>query len=570
MRLRWYGFVFLGIALIVFGNSLGNTFIWDDEEQIVANQAVHSLAHIGSFFRGSTFNSGGTSELGGLYYKPMLSVVYALLYTLFGPRPFFFHLFQICLHVANTFLLFILFQYLFKDKNEFGVSFWVALLFLIHPINVESVVYIASMQEVLYMFFGLLGLWLVVLRPPSAKTTIGVGAAFLSSLLAKETGMLWIIFAALFIWFYRRKWIVLFAETIFVDFLVYSLLRFGVAQVFFRSHGLAPISQMTVFDRLLSIPKIISFYITTYFYPNKLLIAQHWVVTRLSWEDFYRPLLFTATIGISLMLMTLYIICVQKNYIKKWVLFLFIFVTGLGLHIQLVPLDMTVADRWFYFPQIGLLGMLAVIGQLWLKRVKSPKLYRRVGIFILCIVSGLLGIRTIIRNADWHNGLKLYQHDEQYVHSFDLENNLGVELYRKGDYETAAKHFTISTQLSPQWWTNWNNLGVVEENRGNIAEALQDYQKAIDFGHYYLAYMNKARVLSARDPQLAVTFLQDSLRYLPENIDLWYYYSIALSQTDQHELAVQIAQRLYNNFPTNKTSELLLYIRNRQTEFYKK
>lgn len=108
------------LLLIAFGfllyfNSLFNGFVWDDEELIVNNSQVHSLANLPAFLSGSTFNPGGASQLSGLYYKPLMTISFSALYTLFGPNPFFFHLFQLLLHIANTVFFYFILKHLLKN-----------------------------------------------------------------------------------------------------------------------------------------------------------------------------------------------------------------------------------------------------------------------------------------------------------------------------------------------------------------------------------------------------------------------------------------------------------------------
>jgi len=56
---------FIGLGLMVYGISLFNGFVWDDEEQVVNNAAIRSLANLPFFFTQSTFNSGGGAGMGG-------------------------------------------------------------------------------------------------------------------------------------------------------------------------------------------------------------------------------------------------------------------------------------------------------------------------------------------------------------------------------------------------------------------------------------------------------------------------------------------------------------------------
>ncbi len=91
-RLLKYPILLLvGLGFLVYANILPNQFVLDDPSQITGNPAVQSIKNIPSLFLGSSF--GGGKNLAGLYYKPIMTTAYTILYTLFGPHPFFFHLF---------------------------------------------------------------------------------------------------------------------------------------------------------------------------------------------------------------------------------------------------------------------------------------------------------------------------------------------------------------------------------------------------------------------------------------------------------------------------------------------
>src|SRR3990167_4285580 len=101
--------VIIIIGAFVYFTSLFNGFVGDDASQIVNNPLVHSYKNIPNFFSGSTFYLGTSEQLYGHYYKPILSLYYALVYSIFGPNFSAFHFFQIIFHIVNASLLFLLF-----------------------------------------------------------------------------------------------------------------------------------------------------------------------------------------------------------------------------------------------------------------------------------------------------------------------------------------------------------------------------------------------------------------------------------------------------------------------------
>lgn len=131
------------IGILVFANMLFNEFLWDDLEYIINNPQIHSfnIQFLIDSFRGSLFNSGGE-------YRPITAIYFMLLYSVFGSSSFFYHILQVCLHITNSILVFVLFKKFFSSK----LSFFVSIIFLIHPIQIEAVSYIASSGNPLFFF----------------------------------------------------------------------------------------------------------------------------------------------------------------------------------------------------------------------------------------------------------------------------------------------------------------------------------------------------------------------------------------------------------------------------------
>jgi tetratricopeptide (TPR) repeat protein len=114
----------------------------------------------------------------------------------------------------------------------------------------------------------------------------------------------------------------------------------------------------------------------------------------------------------------------------------------------ILPLDMSFAERWLYVPMIGLLGLLG--GLIIEIKILRRNINKFLAIGLLIILA--LMTRTLYRNMDWKDGYTLYSHDiEIESESFDLQNNLGVEKFRKGEYEDAFLHFEKSVELQPRW-----------------------------------------------------------------------------------------------------------------------
>src|ERR1700748_522539 len=96
---------YLLLALAVFGYSIQFGFVLDDESQIVKNSIIHSISNIPAAFSGSTMDALGAKRMGGIYYKPMMTVSYILLWAM-SHDGWVFHIYQMLIHVINSFLIF--------------------------------------------------------------------------------------------------------------------------------------------------------------------------------------------------------------------------------------------------------------------------------------------------------------------------------------------------------------------------------------------------------------------------------------------------------------------------------
>ncbi len=429
--------LFYAAACVVYGHAvLHNVFLWDDEEQII-HQADGLMS--GSFY------TAGNQQ--GVYYKPLMTLTYALLRALFGLDARWFHAVQLGLFASACY-------FLTRLLSRYAGGPWpvlAGLIFMLHPLQTEVALYSADLQDVLYFFFGLLA----ILYPRARYLCL------LLSALSKETGLLFIALMP-----DRKSFGVL---------VLYSVMRFSSVG-FALSGKLQPISICSLHERLMTVPDVLSFYITSLVPTIPRVSSHQWLSTAPHWGAL---LLFCAV--------ALAVVSRRNLFFGAW------WALGMGLHSQiLVPLDATVADRWALMPTAALLGLFL------------PKRWPILGV-IFCLVSGWFGYQ---RSFSWRDGATLYATDlPRSRGAYDIENNLGVELYRQGHIDEAGGHFLASVQLLPTWWTNWNNLGAYFEAHGQLDRALECYQQAVQHGHYYLAYENLAQLLMRIDPMQARVFV---------------------------------------------------------------
>ena len=140
------------VSLLVYANTLKNSFVFDDLVLIEHNAAVNKgISGIPEIFATPYFK--GKINVSFDYYRPLSTVLFAIEYQIFGDTPFAGHLVNILLFSGCVLLLFFFLDNLFEQKKT-GVAFIACLLFAVHPVNTEVVANIKSSDQLLCFFFA--------------------------------------------------------------------------------------------------------------------------------------------------------------------------------------------------------------------------------------------------------------------------------------------------------------------------------------------------------------------------------------------------------------------------------
>jgi len=175
-------------SVAVYANSLANGLHVDDQYQIVTNPWIRSLRNLPTMFSSGVWDFDGRISS---YYRPMMYVLYSLVYAVAGTAPWAYHLLNVVLHAGTAALTFLVARELLASWGTHhpwwrAPSFLVALLFAVHPVHAEPVAWAAGVVELSYSFFYLLAFYVVVRgrgRPGSTAMALGFYAA---ALLSKE------------------------------------------------------------------------------------------------------------------------------------------------------------------------------------------------------------------------------------------------------------------------------------------------------------------------------------------------------------------------------------------------
>jgi protein O-mannosyl-transferase len=548
------------VGLVVFFSSLFNPFAYDDDLQIISNPLVHSLANIHYFFTGGNFFDAGTGQIVGIYYKPILSTVFTLLYAISWQQPFIFHFFQMLLHIVNACLVHILFRKFFKVL----LSLFLSLIFLVHPINQESVVYISNLQENLFFFFGLLAFLISISVINNTRKIILVNIFLLLGLFSKETTILFVPILLLYSYIWGRKFFtrVYFFSILFTT-VFYLYLHYFVAHLAKITDALVPIMKASLPERITTMPAIIFYYLKTFFFPIQLALGHSWVVTTLNFSRFYLPLFIDLFFFAILFFLGLYLRKINRKFFLTYLFFVCWLVLGIFMHLQIVPLDVTVAERWFYFPIVGMLGILGTIFNLGSYKKIRKEMIIITGIIIIALLAG----RTMVRNTNWINTLTLCQHDLQIIpESYSVQSVCAGELLKAGRYEEAKKYYAKAAELAPKWGSNWYQYGLSYEYTKNIEKAQEYYRKSIQLSNEVNAYVSLASTyLKYEDnPQEAKKIAEKGLKSYPNYQRLQLYLAVCEYRLGNKQKALEIATKAHQISPTSESQYVLMQIMNNQ------
>lgn len=510
-------FIFL-IGFIVYFYGLFNGFVSDDNALIINNPYITSVSFIPKFFFESHSSLGQIKILGVNFYRPIIDSLYVIINLISGMNPSAYHLVQTILVLTNASLLFLVLKKFFK----INVAFLLSILFLIHPINSEVAYYIADTADVLFFLFGI-SAFLILINTESKKAILLSFILMFLSLLSKETGILFILVSVFYVILFKRK---LFATTLslsLVTLFIWGGLRMNAIGLGTYAYSNAPIQRLDLVTRITYIPSIVFFYIKELIFPKELSMSYQWVNKGISIKSFYLPLiidlLFFAVISIFG-----YLVFNLKNkkIFSVFIFFCFWFLIGLVIHLQFFPLDETVAERYFYFSFVGVLGMLGILIENFRINLKKPVL-----LSVVLVIIVLLSARTFIRGFDWKDDYVLASHDINVSKNSYVLNYIISTIYLdRGNFPEARKYALASVESFP-YIINYTNLGAIYVKQGNYEKAKEAYLEATKYGDDQIPYDNLAELaLMYGDQKENIKFLNSVVEKYPTDYKLWFSLAI--------------------------------------------
>ncbi|MBC8207473.1 MAG: tetratricopeptide repeat protein [Kiritimatiellaeota bacterium] len=441
-----------GICLIltlmtwfVFSPALQCDFInFDDPGYVVENPMISG----GLTWQGLRWSL--TNSHGGNWH-PLTSLSHMLDCQLYGLNPTGHHLTNLLLHTATALVLFLL---IFRMTGVIWRSAIIAALFAVHPLRIESVVWIAERKDVLSGLFFLLTLLAYVryVRLPfSVRRYLLIMLLFTLGLLSKP--MLVTLPFVLLLLDYWPLGRTVAKRRLIVEKIPLLLLSLGACATTFwaQQHSMLTIS-VPFANRVANAVVSYAVYLKQLVYPfNLALVYPHsGKLPEIS------QLVISAGVLISVSVLACFSCRKRPWFLVGWLWYLGMLVPVIGLVQVGVQAH---ADRYTYLPQIGLLLMLV-----WMIAEMPAFLKIRRGIRISFITAILISSMLIARaqTAYWRNSITIWTHTLECTQdNLYALTNLGVALFNENEVDTAIICFLNALEIDPTDEDVIRNLKIV-------------------------------------------------------------------------------------------------------------
>jgi protein O-mannosyl-transferase len=437
---------------------------YDDDDYVAQNS--HVRAGVAWSTVEWAFSSGEHAN-----WHPLTWMSHALDVELFGVHPSGHHFTNVALHALNSMILFLL---LFFATQRTGPSLIVALLFAAHPINVESVAWIAERKNVLSTFFFLLTLgsygWFV--RKQSWGRYAVVFFFFGCGLMAKPM-LVTLPFVLLLVDYWplerteRTPFWRLVVEKIPLLLLsaVSSAITFHVQQA---GNALRSSAQFPFGLRIENALVAYALYVWKLVWPARLTVFYPYPSTIAMWE--------VAAAGVFLAAMTMLAIALRrrKYVLTGWLWFLGTLVPVIGV-VQVG--DQAMADRYAYIPFIGLFLIATWSAADFFQSIHTSQ---PVTIALAASVLIALSLMTARQVRYWSSNIELWMHALAVTRDNALaERKLGFSLISVNLPTEGLEHLRQAVAIHPNDPTNHINLGLGFDANQQREPAIEEYKKAI-------------------------------------------------------------------------------------------
>lgn len=588
--------VILGVfAFLIYSNTLGNGYVLDDysaiKDNYVTKQGLEGIPTIWKeHYRFGFWNSQAS------LYRPLTLTIFAVIWEISPDNTFLYHLVNVLFFAFTASLLFLVLRKLLPNKTIL-FPLVVTALFVVHPIHVEVVANIKSLDEILALFFSLKAIYLLwkYLNTRKHIWLISSISVYGLALFSKESAVVFIFIFPLILYFFTKEKMVGILKISILYVLPAALFMYIRSQIvgsvgvgdsisfldnaIFAADGFMNQMAMTfVFLGKYLLNLIAPYQLGSDFGYNQIPVT--------TWAD-WRPIL-------TLILYTLAgVFALWKIKDKHMASFgiLFFLITFAPLSNVFIKIGTSYGDRIVYIPSVGFLiafvyGLFKIFKiDMEKSALQIPKLLQRnkyATLFILVVMMAF-STKTMSRNQVWDTSYSLYKEDikiapnsaklryhyslelskkgldetdqqkkrawfdqaknqlekavEIYPEYHDAYAQLGLYYYRVQQKDKALEMYNKSIEHKPNSPKAYSNMGIIYFERGDVVNAQRVYEKAVQLDPKYVDARRNLGSVYARKGEFdkAIQQFSEALKYEPNDATINFY--LGSSYKDSGNLA---------------------------------
>lgn len=467
------------------------------------------------------------------YWHPLTWLSHMTDCELFGLNPGGHHATSIFIHILNTLLLFIVFLKMTGDKWK---SAFLSAVFALHPINVDSVAWIAERKNVLSTLFGFLTMlcYTLYVKKPKIKSYLVTVFVFALSLMAKPMLVtLPFLFLLLDYWPLNRvqflsekenpkeqtisvKRFIRLNKKLIIEKLPLFILAFisvGISSyaISYQKSGV-PLEDVPMALRIENAAVSYVKYIYKMIWPQDLAIYYPFPQSIPTWKS--------ATAALLLFAITLYIcVRIKKNpwLFTGWFWYIGTLFPVIG--IKQTGLWPAISDRWGYVPLIGLYVIISWGIPSLVHSWKFKKQFLKISAALTIL---LLLISSYLQTLHWKDTIVLFKHSMKVTGFNDRAcNNIGVAYVQKNKNEEALFYFKKALELNPLYKDAHFNYANALSKEGKIEASIWHFKKTLKIDPEHLEAHNDLGIVLANTGKLdeAISHFKKAVQINPNDQD---------------------------------------------------
>ena len=461
------------VTLVVFLPVAHDEFInYDDPDYVTDNP------HVENGLNWTDLKWAATTDFASNWH-PLTWISLQTDATIFGLNAGAFHIVNVLFHAANVTLLFLL---LLRLTERLWPSVLVAALFAWHPLHIESVAWVSERKDVLSTFFALLALlnYVKFARENCRRSFWFALVFFALGLLAKPMLVtLPFVFLLLDAWPLNRMarrtagnfQLLSFKSLLFEKWPFFLLTAISCVVTFIvqnNSHAVTTLQAMPIRFRLENAPVAVMRYVLKLFWPVNLAVI--YPLARIPMVELALSLFMVVSVSAAVWRWRM-----SKPYLLTgWLWFLGTLVPVIGL-VQVGSQSM--ADRYAYIPSIGFFLALVLLACDFAQAIQIPKV---IAAGMAAVILAACILQTELQLQFWANTETLFRHALAVTKNNDgADLNLGLALESEGRLAEALDEYHKALLINPNYPELHNNLGLILDELGRHAESLAEYRIAL-------------------------------------------------------------------------------------------